>query len=43
MGRLKTNKNLPTYDELMVPVLEALIALGGSATINSRNLVKIKN
>ena len=37
MGRTKTNKDLPTYDELMVPVLEALKDLGGSATIKELN------
>jgi restriction system protein len=34
MGRKKTITNLPSYDELMIPVLNALKQLGGSGTIN---------
>lgn len=37
MARIKTNKNLPTYDELLIPVLQALVHLGGSATIEELN------
>jgi restriction system protein len=37
MGRNKINKDLPTYDQLMVPVLKALLDLGGSATIEELN------
>jgi restriction system protein len=37
MGRKKANSNLPSYDELMIPVLNALKQLGGSGTINEIN------
>ena len=37
MGRTRVNKNLPTYDELMIPVIKALKELGGSATIDELN------
>jgi len=37
MGRIRVNKDLPTYDELMIPVVKALKDLGGSATIDELN------
>jgi restriction system protein len=37
MGRRKLNNSLPTYDELMIPVVEALVKLGGSGTIEEIN------
>lgn len=37
MGRKKTLSNIPTYDQLMTPVLKALKELGGSATIEELN------
>ncbi len=37
MGRTRVNKNLPTYDEFIIPVIKALKTLGGSATINELN------
>ena len=37
MGRTRINKDLPTYDELITPVLFALKDLGGSATIDELN------
>lgn len=37
MGRTRVNKNLPTYDEFIIPVIKALKSLGGSATINELN------
>jgi len=37
MGRTRVNKDLPTYDELMIPVIKALKDLGGSATIDELN------
>jgi len=37
MVRTRVNKNLPTYDELMIPVIAALKDLGGSATIEELN------
>lgn len=37
MGRTRINKDLPTYDELITPVLYALKDLGGSATIDELN------
>lgn len=33
MGRKRTNNNLPTYDEMLIPTLEALKLLGGSGSI----------
>ena len=33
MGRKKTNTKIPSYDQLMVPTVKALIELGGSGTI----------
>jgi len=33
MGRKRTNNNLPTYDEMFIPTLEALKLLGGSGSI----------
>ncbi len=37
MGRKKSISNLPSYDELIVPTVEALIKLGGSGTIEEIN------
>lgn len=37
MARKKQNENLPTYDELMVPIVKALIDLGGSGSIEEIN------
>lgn len=37
MARKKENKNIPTYDKMMIPVIKALIDLGGSGTINEIN------
>jgi len=36
MSKILKN-NLPTYDELMIPVLQSLKSLGGSATIDELN------
>lgn len=33
MGRKKTYDNLPSFDELIIPTLKALLELGGSGTI----------
>jgi restriction system protein len=33
MGRKRTNNKVPTYDEMLVPTLEALKLLGGSGSI----------
>jgi restriction system protein len=37
MGRKKTSNNIPSYDELIVPTVNALIQLGGSGTIEEIN------
>ena len=37
MGRKKSEKNPPTFDTLMVPVLEFFIELGGSGSIEEIN------
>lgn len=37
MGRKKTDSNLPSYDELIVPTVNALISLGGSGTVEEIN------
>lgn len=37
MGRKKINNNLPSYDELIIPTVKALVALGGSGTIEEIN------
>lgn len=37
MGRKKTNDNLPSFDELIIPTLKALIELGGSGSIEEIN------
>jgi len=37
MGRKKQNSNLPSYDELIVPTVKALIELGGSGSIEEIN------
>ena len=37
MGRKKTISNIPSYDELIVPTVEALVKLGGSGTIEEIN------
>ncbi len=37
MARRKENSSMPTYDEMMIPVLKALNSLGGSGTIQEIN------
>jgi len=37
MGRKKQNSNLPSYDELIVPTVKALVQLGGSGTVDEIN------
>jgi len=37
MGRKKQNSNLPTFDELIIPTVKALIQLGGSGTVEEIN------
>jgi len=37
MARKRTNTNLPTFDELIIPTLNALQLLGGSGTIEEIN------
>ena len=37
MARKKTNNNLPTFDELIVPTIKALQELGGSGSIEEIN------
>lgn len=37
MARKKHNINLPTFDELFIPTLKALVELGGSGTIEEIN------
>jgi restriction system protein len=37
MSRKRTNEKLPTYDEMLKPVVKALIELGGSGTIEEVN------
>lgn len=37
MARKKLNPQLPTFDELFIPTIEALIQLGGSGTIEEIN------
>jgi restriction system protein len=37
MGRKRHNDDLPTYDELLIPTVKALIALGGSGSIEEIN------
>ncbi len=37
MARKRQHDNLPTFDELIVPTLKALIDLGGSGTIEEIN------
>jgi restriction system protein len=37
MARKRQNSNLPTFDELMTPLVKALIELGGSGTIEEIN------
>ncbi|HQW12905.1 MAG TPA: restriction endonuclease [Saprospiraceae bacterium] len=37
MARKKLNTNLPTFDELIVPTVKALIQLGGSGTVEEIN------
>lgn len=37
MARRKNNDDLPTFDQLLIPTLEALKALGGSGTIEEIN------
>jgi len=37
MGRKKQNSNLPSFDELIIPTVKALIQLGGSGTVEEIN------
>lgn len=37
MGLKKQNNNLPSYDELLIPTVKALIQLGGSGTVEEIN------
>src|SRR4051794_30140632 len=37
MGRKKSISNMPSYDELIIPTVDALIKLGGSGTIEEIN------
>lgn len=37
MGRKKTISNMPSYDELIIPTVDALIKLGGSGTVEEIN------
>jgi len=37
VGRKRQQSNLPTFDELLIPTVEALISLGGSGTIEEIN------
>ncbi|MFN5309352.1 MAG: winged helix-turn-helix domain-containing protein, partial [Candidatus Kapaibacterium sp.] len=37
MGRKKTHGNLPSFKELIIPTINALIELGGSGTVEEIN------
>ena len=37
MARKKTNSDLPSFDELIIPTLNALMVLGGSGSIEEIN------
>ena len=37
MGRKRQNNSLPTFDDLLIPIVKALIQLGGSGTIEEIN------
>src|SRR3990167_1747996 len=37
MGRKKQNNDLPTFDELIIPTVQALLGLGGSGTVKEIN------
>jgi restriction system protein len=37
MGRKRQNSSLPTFDDLMIPLVKALIQLGGSGAIEEVN------
>lgn len=37
MARKRSNKNLPTFDEFTKPLLQALLNLGGSGSIEEIN------
>ena len=37
MGRKKTHNNIPAYDKMLIPILEALKLLGGSGSIEEIN------
>src|SRR5476651_728132 len=37
MARKKQNNDLPTFDELIVPTVKALLSLGGSGTVEEIN------
>lgn len=48
MARIRQHPNLPTFDELLIPTLQALLDLGGSGTIEEINgkvyeITKISN
>ncbi len=37
MGRKRENFDLPTFDELIIPTVKALLKLGGSGTVEEIN------
>ena len=37
MARKKQNSSLPSFDELIIPTVKALIELGGSGTVEEIN------
>lgn len=37
MARKRQNSNLPTFDELLIPTIQALLKLGGSGTVEEIN------
>lgn len=37
MARKRQNSNLPTFDELLIPTIQALLQLGGSGTVEEIN------
>ena len=48
MGRKKSNGNIPSYDELIIPTVKAIIQLGGSGSLEEINnkvyeIVKLKD
>ena len=43
MARKRQNLELPTFDELIIPTLKALLKLGGSGTIEEINTKVYEN